>query len=299
MISRAELKLLISTSSNPETERQAPIPSPELTSNGITLPLSESAYLGEGLYGVVMKGKSTDGKEVAVKLFLPQSGPGTTPESLSRMEADFWKETELLPQTEPTHHLPRLITRVSFSTPKGPVEGFARDLLQAKAEAVTQGSLERVTKLVESVADALEFVWEQHGLIVYDVSPDNIMVRPDGDFVLSDLNLASDGHSKQDAYTEGYVAPEVANLSSRGFDRSAATYSLAMTAFSLLGGQIDTDPMASAFGQDLAKPASMPQSVFDLIQKATDIDPEKRPTPNQFATSLSQASAILNHNEKS
>lgn len=299
MISRADLKLLISSSSNPETERQVPTPSPELTSNGITLPLSNQAYLGEGLYGVVMKGRSTDGKEVAVKLFLPQSGPGTTPESLAQMEADFWKETDLLPKAEPIHHLPRLITKVSFTTPKGQIEGFARELLQAKAEEVTRGNLEQVTKMVESVADALDFVWEHHGLIVYDVSPDNIMVGPDGDFVLSDLNLASDGHSKQDSYTEGFVAPEVANLSSRGFDQKAATYSLAMTAFSLLGGQIDTDPMASAFGQDLAKPPSMPQPIFDLIQKATDIDPSKRPSPNQFASSLTQVSAILNHNEKS
>ena len=81
------------------------------------------------------------------------------------------------------------------------------------------------------------------GLVLRDLDPNNVMVTPDGELRLIDLELlARPGELVAAAYTPGYLAPELAGLPAIGPapEPAADLFGLGATLFYLVTG---TDPL--------------------------------------------------------
>lgn len=169
-----------------------------------------------------------------------------------------------------------------------------------------------------SVPDALELadrlvallaVAHRAGLVLRDFTPNNVIVRPDGDLRLIDLELAvpadadvstdTDDDTVLPAGTPGYAAPE--QLAGAPAARSADSYSLGASICFLFTGstpdllpeQPPTRPQRERLSQWLAVrttpelPPQVPALVLDLM----DPEPARRPTVTEAARVLVEARA--------
>jgi hypothetical protein len=99
-----------------------------------------------------------------------------------------------------------------------------------------------VARMAGALVDLVALVHGQ-GLVLRDLDPNNVMVTPDGELRLIDLELlARPGELVAAAYTPGYVAPELAGLPAIGPapEPAADLFGLGATLFYLVTG---TDPL--------------------------------------------------------
>ncbi|MEU2336037.1 class IV lanthionine synthetase LanL [Streptomyces sp. NPDC006654] len=157
-----------------------------------------------------------------------------------------------------------------------------------RADALAQAG-----RLVELVAAA-----HAHGCVLRDFTPGNVMVRPDGELRLIDLELAvlkDDAPLPTTVGTPGFSAPE--RLVGAPVSPTADYYSLGATVCFVLAGKVpnllpeepDTRPAEQRFAEWLTAcdetlhlPAGVPETILGLTRD----DPAKRWDPLRARTTL-------------
>lgn len=111
--------------------------------------------------------------------------------------------------------------------------------------------------LMEPVISAL---WKVHqkGLIHRDISPDNVMIRPDGSVCLIDFGNARNSTNEQSmtvTLKHGFAAPE--QYSTRGQGLYTDVYGVCATIYYCLTGKVPTRAMDRLTGKPLVRPSEL------------------------------------------
>lgn len=214
--------------------------------------------VGEGGTSAVWKGFDIENNRVvAVKILHKRLC--TDPEEVQSFRA----EEKLM---EEIHH-PGIVEGYRFDIDNGNwfvvmeyIDGYSfADLLQRKGHIGESDCI----LILESVASALDFIWNRHGLVHCDIKPDNIMINTQGLIKLTDLGIA---HKFQ--YLEGgvqeipehvvgtpaYISPEQV-YGDVELDCRTDIYSLGATIYHLATGRmlfpgLDADAMMRAHCDD-------------------------------------------------
>ena len=136
------------------------------------------------------------------------------------------------------------------------VDGYSfADLLRRKQHVREQDCL----LICESIASALSYAWNDHGVVHCDIKPENIMINTDGIVKLTDLGIShrfeyTDGGTKEVPDhvlgTPAYISPEQV-YGDVELDCRSDIYSLAATLYHLATGRVlfpglDNDNMMRA-----------------------------------------------------
>jgi len=162
---------------------------------------------------------------------------------------------------EEIHH-PGIVEAYDFDNGNGNwyyimeyVDGYSfADLLRRKQHVRESDCL----LICESVAAALDYAWNDHGLVHCDIKPENIMINTEGVIKLMDLGIAHRFEFKEGPQdvpdqilgTPAYISPEQV-YGDVELDCRSDIYSLAATLFHLATGRIlfpglDNDNMMRA-----------------------------------------------------
>ncbi len=142
--------------------------------------------------------------------------------------------------------------------------------------------------IVQQVAEALYYAWDEAGLIHRDVKPDNIMITDDGIVKLTDLGLAmNQSEWSEDMEISGspsYMSPE--QFRGEKLDPRSDVYSLGVTLFQIISGRLpfESDSVKKLAQMHLEKePPSLrhlvpgvPMAVDALVKKMMAKRPENR-----------------------
>ena len=94
--------------------------------------------------------------------------------------------------------------------------------------------------VVQQVAEALFYAWEESEIIHRDIKPENIMITGDGVAKLTDLGLAmpqSDWHEEMEiSGSPSYMSPE--QFAGEKLDTRSDIYSLGITLYQMLTGEL-------------------------------------------------------------
>ncbi len=146
--------------------------------------------------------------------------------------------------------------------------------------------LKTVVRILSLISDALEHA---HKFTIHrDLSPENIMVVPDGSVRLLDFGLAKLDDKYKDLTSAGmnlgrieYMAPEQ-QINAANVDVRADIYPLGIMFFELLVGR---RPKFNEKITDLCP--ELPYEAIEFMRKTTDPDPDKRyPTVSAFRDEL-------------
>ncbi len=149
---------------------------------------------------------------------------------------------------EELHH-PGIVEAYDFNNGNGHwyfvmeyIDGYTfYDLLRRKQHVREADCL----LICESVAAALAYAWDDHGLVHCDIKPDNIMINTDGVIKLMDLGISHRFEFKEGPQavpehvlgTPAYISPEQV-YGDVELDCRSDIYSLAATLFHLATGRI-------------------------------------------------------------
>lgn len=149
---------------------------------------------------------------------------------------------------EEIHH-PGIVQAYDFDNGNGSwyyvmefVDGYTfADLLRRKQHVREQDCL----LICESVASALDYAWNDHGVVHCDIKPENIMINTDGVIKLTDLGISHRFESREGPQqvpdhvfgTPAYISPEQV-YGDVELDCRADIYSLAATLYHLSTGRI-------------------------------------------------------------
>ena len=129
------------------------------------------------------------------------------------------------------------------------VNGYTFALLLARQERIPEAD---VLVVLDSVAEALDYAWREHGVIHCDLKPDNLMVGGDGLVKIMDLGLChilgaggggsafkgADGKPKETITgTPAYMSPEQI-YGDKEMDPRSDIYSMGATLYQLVTGRI-------------------------------------------------------------
>ena len=127
------------------------------------------------------------------------------------------------------------------------VDGFTFALILTRQEQITEKD---AIVILDSVAEALDYAWNRHGVIHCDIKPDNIMVGSDGIVKILDLGLCNimgvrskggaasqEGEKETITGTPAYMSPEQIYGDS-DIDVRSDIYCLGATLYHLLTGQV-------------------------------------------------------------
>ncbi|MFF1282550.1 class IV lanthionine synthetase LanL [Streptomyces sp. NPDC058299] len=157
-------------------------------------------------------------------------------------------------------------------------------------------ALALVARLVDLVAAA-----HAHGCVLRDFTPGNVMVRPDGELRLIDLELAvleDDSPRPTRLGTPGFSAPE--RLTDAPVSPTADYYSLGATACFVLAGKVPNllpeEPAGRPAEQRLAAwlaavtgPLRLPDGLADMLLGLMKDDPAERWEPSRAREALRKA----------
>jgi serine/threonine protein kinase len=135
---------------------------------------------------------------------------------------------------------------------------FTEDLIEGttlaeRAEAMTPCE---ALKLAAELTSAVTYLWERHHVVHRDIKPLNIMVTPDGRFVLLDIGVARHQElttltvvaGEHQPGTIGYLAPEqLAPLKGREIDYRADLFAIGIVVYEQLTREIPFDPNAASY----------------------------------------------------
>lgn len=246
------------------------------------------AQIGRGAMGVVYLGIDPKiGRKVAIKtLNLTQEFEGT---ELEEVKWRFYREAEASGRLD---H--RNIVTVYDVGEEHDLAYIAMDFVQGHSldENVREGTLLPVGEVLDigiQVAEALDYAHKQQ-VIHRDIKPANMLYEPDKHMVkLTDFGIArlTDNSKTRTGTllgTPAYMAPE--QITSQDVDGRADLYSLGVTLFQLLAGQLPftSDSMANLVFKITSEKAPdlrsiRPELGADLarvIAKALHKEPDKR-----------------------
>jgi serine/threonine-protein kinase len=248
--------------------------------------------LGRGALGTVYRGRSADGRVVAIKTFDPAlAGDGT-------FRARVAREARLAREIRDPHLVELVELGEADGTPFLVLEYLPGGSL---AERLAEGPLtgDEMTRLVASVAAGLDALHRAE-VVHRDVKPSNILFRDDGSVALTDFGLARGTaltvltRRGQVLGTLDYLAPELL----RGGEATPASdvYALGCVAFECLAGRPPFGDR-SLFGVGTAhledEPPSPPAhaELGRALLTALEKDPARRPpTATMYAHLLRAAS---------
>ena len=121
------------------------------------------------------------------------------------------------------------------------VDGYNFSALLGRKQHLQEGDC---LLICESIAAALDYAWNEHGVVHCDIKPENIMIQPDGLVKLVDLGIAKSDDIKDSLNTTtesvfgtpAYVAPEQA-IDAAKVDTRADIYSLGVVLFEMIAGR--------------------------------------------------------------
>jgi serine/threonine protein kinase len=248
--------------------------------------------LGEGAVGVVYRGRSPDGRVVAIKALSPALGGD------DEFRARFAREARVAQEVRHRH----LVDVVGH----GEVEGRPYLVLEyvpggSLADRLRRGALgvDELVELVADVAAGLDAL-HRHELVHRDVKPSNIMLRGDGSAALTDFGLAKGAaytvlsRPGQVLGTLDYLAPELV----RGEPATPASdiYALGCVAFECLAGKPPFGDR-SLFGVGTAHLADTPPDppahpeIAWVLLRALEKQPAARPPTATAYAHLLRAAA--------
>jgi serine/threonine protein kinase len=109
--------------------------------------------------------------------------------------------------------------------------------------------------LAAALVSAVTYLWECHHVVHRDIKPLNIMVKPDGTFVLLDIGVARHQDmttltvaGEHQPGTIGYLAPEqLATLKGREIDYRADLFAIGIVMYQQLTGRLPFDPASASY----------------------------------------------------
>lgn len=117
------------------------------------------------------------------------------------------------------------------------------ETLKSKIIREKRISVDKALHIVQQIAEALFFAWEEAEIIHRDVKPDNIIITDEGVAKLTDLGLAmSKAEWHKDMEISGspsYMSPE--QFAGEKLDTRSDIYSLGVTLYQMLSGQLPFD----------------------------------------------------------
>ncbi len=170
-------------------------------------------------------------------------------------------------------------------------------------------TLSEIARIFGALTSAVDYAHAQ-GIIHHDLKPDNVMITPAGQVVLTDFGIARLLDSQQTAAdvvagTAAYMAPEQAQgeLS----DKRSDIYSLGIILYELIAGEVPFkgNPL-SVIAQHIKEPpppptqfnADVPEPIELIILKALQKGPEKRyQTAGELGTALWLAAGVAMEQE--
>lgn len=148
-------------------------------------------------------------------------------------------------------------------------------------------SSELVVDISMQLCSILDYLHSFNPPIVYrDLKPSNIMITPSGKVVLIDFGIARIYKEGQEGDTVkfgsmGYIAPELFDDSQSNLKTDI--YSLGVTMFFMLTGKSISMPTELISEENY--PENAARGLVKVIQKASEIDPEKRYSDVKFIIS--------------
>src|SRR5262245_49180478 len=163
------------------------------------------------------------------------------------------------------------------------------DLEQELRERGDPGmTLTTVLEYVRQAAAALDHLHAHDPPIVHgDVKPANLVVKRTGQVVLVDFGIARAAGIRSRQGTRGFVAPEIA--AGEPTTPKQDVYGLAATAVTLLTG---TPPAEGPIDWGPVDPNEWP-TIVATLQRALELDPDKRPRAGDLAERLQRATQEL------
>ena len=173
--------------------------------------------------------------------------------------------------------------------------------LKKQLEAKGPMTWNQLKPILLPAAQAMEQV-HRAGLIHRDLSPDNLMLTPDGDVRILDLGAAKDlkkgsGVSSMQVAKGGFSPPE------QYFQQGSSgpytdVYALAATAYYALTGKVPVPAIdrmnKDSLRWDLPELADTPENVVHALRKAMSLrSPDRPQTMGEFATLLTQKGHTL------
>ncbi len=156
-------------------------------------------------------------------------------------------------------------------------------------------SSETVTGWARQLLGALKYLHEQTPPIVHrDVTPDNLLLKPDGTVVLIDFGAAKEivnNFTGTIIGKQSYIAPE--QFKGKPSPKSDI-YSVGATLYLLLTGRLP-EPLSSSNPQLLFK--TVPGELSRLIERATSLEESNRPGCDEFLALLSPVSPAVENVE--
>lgn len=233
--------------------------------------------LGSGAQGDTLEAKDrTTGAHVAIKRFNVRG-------------ARSWKDVELAEREA------RVLSQLDHPNLPRYIEHFEENgalyLVTEKIEGRTLGELRRArlglseTQLLRFFHDAAEALRYLHGrappLIHRDIKPNNVILRPDGSFVLVDFGSVRD-HLRPDGGstvvgTFGYMAPE--QFQGRALPASDV-YGVGATAIACLTGEEPENLPHQGLAIDVPRALGRGSSaaVVALLSELLEPNPDRRPS---------------------
>ena len=110
--------------------------------------------------------------------------------------------------------------------------------------------------LGRELVSAVTYLWERHHIVHRDIKPLNIMVKPDGTFVLLDIGVARHQDlttltvvpGEHQPGTIGYLAPEqLAPLKGREIDYRADLFAIGIVVYEQLTRRLPFDPTSASY----------------------------------------------------
>jgi len=157
------------------------------------------------------------------------------------------------------------------------------------------------------VAQAAHALHQAHrrGIVHRDVKPSNLLVRPDGQLVLTDFGIAHSAAADHPALTGGligtaaYLAPE--QLAGDRLGPATDVYALGVVAYECLtlthpfgGDGATAGTLGRNSGHPRPLPESLPGSVRQVVMRALARDPDDRwPSAHAMAEAATQAARGL------
>ena len=147
------------------------------------------------------------------------------------------------------------------------INGETMKMILAQERSI---SLEKSLDIIEQIAEALEYAWQEEKLVHRDIKPDNIMLTSNGRAKLADLGLAKVGDDNGAAEgdevmgTPQYISPE--QLTGDALDNRTDIYSLGATFYQFVTGRF---PYEGNNAQEISR-----QHLFGTLVPPAEVNPE-------------------------
>lgn len=190
--------------------------------------------IGSGSIGTVYKAVQFSlEREVALKILSPEL---TNP----KVTADFLREARAAAKLIHAN----LVQAFAVGEENGvcfmAMNFISGESLKSKLHREGRISVDEALHIVQQVAEALYYAWQEAKLIHRDVKPDNIMITTEGVVKLTDLGLAINQAEWSDdmeiSGSPSYMSPE--QFAGEKLDSRSDIYSLGITLYQMLSGEL-------------------------------------------------------------